>query len=486
MTSNAIGFRPASSLLGAVALLAPAVLTAPAQAQGAPAGPSYSLLIGDAITGDNVFTFDGRRYWPVDPGADVYQIDVYERPTIQTHEHVAGQYAAKEYWENLDLICARFGYDARYMYVSVHLNGLYRLDEGGDHLENLKYNYAFRFSTNPDGRHGYKFVGETPFNANSNPTQYGRLKTFGYRDTDGDVGGAATSGPTGLNVTKQDNPEEEHGLDGYDLAIVSDGRLQSNNQTILWQRIDPMNPTRVEFALDYVALGLTQAYVAGIQYFDCEANKGLQDPQNHLWNDKYTRSEAGSPNPGPNGLSEFGTQGTGNIYELDTLRIGRIPPPVEELCPGDGAANGGSDCPCGNNVPAGTMSGCANGLGGGGVLAAAGNPSVSNDTLVLTATIPPAAPGFFFQGTETVLGGSGAPFGNGLRCVAGSIVRMQKIVGASGAGSVLPVPGDPPISVRFGLQAGDLRYYQVWYRNPTGPCGEPSNFTNALRVTWLP
>jgi hypothetical protein len=97
---------------------------------------------------------------------------------------------------------------------------------------------------------------------------------------------------------------------------------------VLFARVDPNDNTAVEIVLDYTALGLTQQQILNLQYFDVEALKGGPgDPRNYLWNDKYTQSEAGSPNYGTNGLSEFGTQGLGNIYELDTLRIGAIPAP---------------------------------------------------------------------------------------------------------------------------------------------------------------
>jgi hypothetical protein len=123
------------------------------------------------------------------------------------------------------------------------------------------------------------------------------------------VGGAAIKsggGPSGLWVTKTDNPNEETGLNGYDAEVVSDGKKkESPNQgaDALYSRVDPN---------------------IAIQYLDLQSLKGdPQDPQNYFWNDKYTDEEAGSPN-GIGGLSEFGTQGLENIYEVDTVRIGII------------------------------------------------------------------------------------------------------------------------------------------------------------------
>ncbi|MEM1098483.1 MAG: hypothetical protein AAGH92_06795 [Planctomycetota bacterium] len=49
--------------------------------------PTYSLTLGDATTGDNAFSANGGTRWDVDPGADDYFNEVYERPTAQTYEN---------------------------------------------------------------------------------------------------------------------------------------------------------------------------------------------------------------------------------------------------------------------------------------------------------------------------------------------------------------------------------------------------------------
>ncbi len=57
-----------------------------------------------------------------------------------------------------------------------------------------------------------------------------------------------------------------------------------------------------------------------LTYVELDSTRGLKDEENYLWNDEYTINDAGSPNPGE-------AEGTGlkNIYELDTLRAGRLP-----------------------------------------------------------------------------------------------------------------------------------------------------------------
>lgn len=156
-------------------------------------------------------------------------------------------------------------------------------------------------------------------------------------------------------------------------------------------------------------------------------------------------------------------------------------PYTKEYCEGDGSANGGANCPCGNNWSGGLPAGCLNGTGVGATLVPSGTPSIANDTLQLTASITNGA-GFFFVGDQQIAGGNGSTFGNGLRCVGGSVLRVRKI--PTGAGmATLPPPGQS-ISVIVGAQPGDTDYFQVWYRDPLGSCGLSFNTTNGVIVVW--
>ncbi|MCW5935089.1 MAG: PEP-CTERM sorting domain-containing protein [Fimbriimonadia bacterium] len=305
------------------ALLIPAALFAQ------PSSPVYFQTFHDAVTGTNSYNHSGQRYWYVTPGADKYQNDVYERPTVQNYANRGGHYSTHEYFEYLDITRASVGFDSQFLYVSISMFGRNKsTSDGTNSPVGLVERYGFRFGADPNGRNSRLLVVDQPELASSPNTVFSRLKTFGYRDTNGDVGGrgVVNGGATGLNVTKSDNPLEESGMTGYNQGFISDGRL-SNNTTVLWARIAPGDVNTVEMALDYVALGLNVNDLMATQYLEFEAIKGgPKDPANYLWNDKYTKSEAGSPNPGMGGLSEFGTQGLGNIYELDTLRGGYIVP----------------------------------------------------------------------------------------------------------------------------------------------------------------
>jgi hypothetical protein len=159
--------------------------------------------------------------------------------------------------------------------------------------------------------------------------------------------------------------------------------------------------------------------------------------------------------------------------------VGGAPP---GYCFGDGS---GTPCPCGNAGLAGN--GCASSVNANGAnLAATGVPSIANDTLVLHGTGMPSSSALYFQGTTQVSAGAGTVFGDGLRCAGGSIIRLKTKTNVSGS-SQYPSGADPSVSVRGQCAAGNVRTYQVWYRNAAAFC-TPSTFnlTNGLSVTWAP
>jgi hypothetical protein len=146
----------------------------------------------------------------------------------------------------------------------------------------------------------------------------------------------------------------------------------------------------------------------------------------------------------------------------------------------------GTACPCGNNGVAGN--GCANSITTNGAhLAAMGAASVSGDTLMLIGNNMPNGSALYFQGTTQLSGGAGAVFGDGLRCVGGSIVRIAPRTNVSG-GSSYPSSGETPISVRGSIPVSGGTYdYQVWYRNAASFCTSATfNLSNGVRVDWQP
>ena len=182
--------------------------------------------------------------------------------------------------------------------------------------------------------------------------------------------------------------------------------------------------------------------------------------------------------------------GDTNDYPDVFLRDRGAPPVVSFCTPGQGAA---SACPC-SNPPAGAGRGCDNSAATGGAsIRASGSASLAADTLVFTTAGENAtATSIVVQGSSASF--TGFAFGQGVRCVSGSLKRLY-VKTASGGGIVAPSGSDPAISARSaalgdGILAGEHRFYMVQYRDPIvlGSCSATSTFyaTDALDVPWSP
>lgn len=204
--------------------------------------------------------------------------------------------------------------------------------------------------------------------------------------------------------------------------------------------------------------------------------------------DNLGQSEsAGQLHVGPDG--RVALAGTTRTYSLgsgfgpnDVLTV-ELGDQSQPFCFGDGS---GAACPCGNTSAAGAQQGCLNSLGLGAALTDSGDASVSNDTLVLTATDIPG-PGLFFQGSARMAGGAGIAFGDGLLCAGGTITRLG-IVFPTGTTASYPGGLNPnPIHVGGMATSGDVRHYQTWYRDAAVHCqSETYDLTGGLTITWAP
>ncbi len=163
------------------------------------------------------------------------------------------------------------------------------------------------------------------------------------------------------------------------------------------------------------------------------------------------------------------------------------------LC--DPGAAGVIACPC-SNPPSGTGRGCDNSAATGGAsLAASGSAYLSMDSLVFTTSgEKPTATSVLLQGTAHAA--SGVVYGQGVRCVSGTLKRL--FTKHAVAGSITAPDfgaGDPSVSVRSAalgdvIPSGQSRWYLVYYRDPTvlGGCPASSTFnsTQTGQVTWWP
>jgi hypothetical protein len=155
--------------------------------------------------------------------------------------------------------------------------------------------------------------------------------------------------------------------------------------------------------------------------------------------------------------------------------------PIAGFCFGTAAA-----CPCGNAGGAGR--GCANSIfATGALLSATGAADMSNDTLSLNGSGLSGNNALFFQGTAQSGGGAGTIFGDGLRCAAGTVIRLGTEPVTAAGNSTHPGAGDPDISVSGAIPAGGAtRYYQIWYRNVAAFCTPNGwNLSNGLTVEWV-
>jgi hypothetical protein len=167
---------------------------------------------------------------------------------------------------------------------------------------------------------------------------------------------------------------------------------------------------------------------------------------------------------------------------VNGFQLRRTGAPLNGFCFGDGS---GAACPCGNAGTAGN--GCANSLNPAGAnLATSGVASVANDSLRLQGSGMPNAPALYFQGTSQVSGGAGVAFGDGLRCAGGQTTRLGTQQNVGGA-SQHPTMANVPISQASVIIAGDVRHYQIWYRNAATFCTPDTfNLSNGVTITWIP
>ena len=187
-------------------------------------------------------------------------------------------------------------------------------------------------------------------------------------------------------------------------------------------------------------------------------------------------------------LAEADTNTSNDVYLRD-----RDYAPLASLCaPGEA---GVLACPCAN-PPGGPGSGCDNSAGtGGAVLSAAGIAYLTSDSLVWTTSGElPTALSILLQGDALVPGG--AVFGQGVRCAGGALRRLYA-KSASGGGITAPDfgAGDPTVSARSAalgdvIEAGESRWYLVYYRDPVVlggcPAGSTFNATPTGEAVWLP
>ncbi len=110
-------------------------------------------------------------------------------------------------------------------------------------------------------------------------------------------------------------------------------------------------------------------------------------------------------------------------------------------------------------------------------IGSSGSTSILTNDFELTCEGSPAnTVGIFFYGPEQVL----FPFGDGLRCVGGPLVRTG-VVATNGAG-LASLPFD--LGPTSGVQPGTTQNFQFWFRDAGGPGGTGFNVSDGLQVMF--
>jgi len=160
---------------------------------------------------------------------------------------------------------------------------------------------------------------------------------------------------------------------------------------------------------------------------------------------------------------------------------------ASEFCFGDGILS--TPCPCGNF---GTCRrGCENSGGTGGAkLRFSGALFPDSAVLTCDGTLPTAL-SIVLQGSSLLPGPT--VFGDGARCVGGSLKRLY-VKNAVGGVVTAPAAGDNSISAQSALLGdviapGSTRGYQVYYRDPNltfcaAPPGNSWNVSNGVILRW--
>jgi len=180
-------------------------------------------------------------------------------------------------------------------------------------------------------------------------------------------------------------------------------------------------------------------------------------------------------------------------FQIDVFLRDAHPTDFVSLC--DPGSGGVIACPC-SNAPSGSGRGCDNSSATGGAsLSASGSTYLASDAVVFTTSAErPTATSILLQGTFSPA--AGVVYGQGVRCVGGSLKRL--FVKTAAGGSITAPDfgaGDPTVSARSAaigdpIHPGQSRWYLVYYRDPIvlGGCPATSTFnaTQTGGVTWSP
>ena len=232
---------------------------------------TLGLGVVDTALGETITPIYTSSY--VDSGENNFVTDEYERPMDYGY---------------LDITSADFGYDDTYMFFGINV---FNPDPEGFGSGTL---YGVRFGSIllrvKGDESGYREGWDTG-------------SAQGFWDEDGDVG-AGSENPTGYETEVIAN------------GVIADGPYKGTPMLYAHIIFDEDGTARIELAFDYVEWNAVysdqpdyQLNPYDLQYVVFEANRGLKDNGNYLWNENYSESD---------------------IYEVDTLtaNVHDVPEPA--------------------------------------------------------------------------------------------------------------------------------------------------------------
>ncbi|MEM8709877.1 MAG: hypothetical protein AAGG01_02910 [Planctomycetota bacterium] len=123
-----------------------------------------------------------------------------------------------------------------------------------------------------------------------------------------------------------------------------------------------------------------------------------------------------------------------------------------------------------------------NETGAPGEIGLVGDGSIQRNITSLSASMLPDTFGVFGQADMT-MPAMMSPIG-GNTCLAGTVVRMNRIVPIVMGSAVLDLDFTDGANVESMLEPGETMHYQFFYRDSSFAGG--GNFTNGVSVTWVP
>ena len=188
------------------------------------------------------------------PYGDVYRLNRFERPFTK---------ADMTYLPNVDIVRFRITSDQTWDYVFIELIGT-------DPNDPLGIDYGVELDQQQDGFGEYLIWAHPPYTTTWSTTGVSVLA-----DTNHDS--------AGLSAEKSDAPFSGN---GYDKTIFDQGK--GDDPDLAWTRLDPSDTHTIEFAFKRTLPGNSFMW-------NVWADAGMKKPEMFSYNDRYTATEAGSP-----------------------------------------------------------------------------------------------------------------------------------------------------------------------------------------------